>query len=81
MGDLAKETGGPMPYLPMIEEDLRHAEAVCGAAGSFETISEALEQFTFSRLAAIRGKNGEVDPEKRRLFPTAAAGSKEQLKS
>ena len=56
-----------MPYLPMIEEDLRHAEAVCGAAGSFETISEALEQFTFSRLAAIRGKNGEVDPEKKAL--------------
>ena len=65
--EICQETGGPMPYLPMIEEDLRHAEAVCGAAGSFETISEALEQFTFSRLAAIRGKNGEVDPEKKAL--------------
>lgn len=65
--EICQETGGPMPYLPMIEEDLRHAEAVCGAAGSFETISEALERFTFSRLAAIRGKNGEVDPEKKAL--------------
>ena len=31
--EICQETGGPMPYLPMIEEDLRHAEAVCGAAG------------------------------------------------
>ena len=65
--EICQETGGPMPYLPMIEEDLRHAEAVCGAADSFEAISGALEQFTFSRLAAIRGKNGEVDPEKKAL--------------
>ena len=65
--EICQETGGPMPYLPMIEEDLRHAETVCGAAGSFETISKALEQFTFSRLAAIRGKNGEVDPEKKTI--------------
>ena len=65
--EICQEAGGPMPYLPMIEEDLRHAETVCGAAGSFETISKALEQFTFSRLAAIRGKNGEVDPEKKTI--------------
>ena len=61
----------------MIEEDLRHAEAVCGAAGSFETISEALEQFTFSRLAAIRGKNGEVDPEKKALVSDCRSRVKE----
>ncbi|MFQ9208216.1 MAG: hypothetical protein ACLR3S_02985 [Clostridium fessum] len=30
VGDLPG-TGGPMPYLPMIEEDLRHAEAVWGS--------------------------------------------------
>ena len=57
-GEICQGDGGPMPYLPMIEEDLHHAEAVCGAAGSFETISEALEQFTFSRLAAIAAKTG-----------------------
>lgn len=74
--EICQETGGPMPYLPMIEEDLRHAEAVCGAAGSFETISEALEQFTFSRLAAIRGKNGEVDREKGACFRLPQPGQK-----
>ena len=54
-----------------VPADDRGRSAPCGgsfgAAGSFETISEALEQFTFSRLAAIRGKNGEVDPEKKAL--------------
>ena len=79
--EICQETGGPMPYLPMIEEDLRHAEAVCGAAGSFETISEALEHLRFRVWRRSAAKTGRSIRRKRRLFPTAAAGSKKQLKS
>lgn len=65
--EICMETGGPMPYMPMIEEDLRHVQEVCDAEESYEAVFDALGKFTFSRLAAIRSKNTEVDPEKKTL--------------
>lgn len=63
--EICQEIGGPIQYLPMIEEDLRHVQAICSAEDSYEAISEAVGKVVFSRLAAIRSKNGEVDPEKK----------------
>lgn len=62
---LCQEEDGPAPYLPMVEEDLLHVERLCGATGNFESFCEALEMIRFTRLAAIRGKQSTVAPEKK----------------
>lgn len=63
--EICREEDGPAPYLPMVEEDLFHVERLCGATERFETFCEALETIRFSRLAAIRGKQSTVAPEKK----------------
>lgn len=82
--EICQESGGPMPYMPMIEEDLRHVQAVCEAPDSYRAISDALGKISFSRLAAIRSKNGEVDPEKKTMVSDCRGRVKkaiEKLKS
>lgn len=63
--ELCGEEDGPEPYLPMICEDLLHVRELIQSTGSFLNFSEAAEKFTFSRMAAIRGKNVTVDPDKK----------------
>ncbi|MDY5483245.1 MAG: helicase-exonuclease AddAB subunit AddA [Clostridium sp.] len=62
---LCREENGPEPYLPMLLEDLAGVERILSAVTSYEDFSGALERMEFSRLAAIRGKNSTVDPEKK----------------
>lgn len=62
---ICKEENGPEPYLPMLLEDLAGVERLLSAVTSYEDFSRALERIEFSRLAAIRGKNSTVDPEKK----------------
>lgn len=62
---LCQEEDGPEPYLPMILEDLAAAERILASVTSYEAFSQALGRISFSRLAAIRGKNNLVDPEKK----------------
>ena len=63
--ELCREENGPEPYLPMILEDLAGVKRLSASADSYENLSAALEKMAFSRLAAIRGKNSTVDPEKK----------------
>ncbi len=82
--EICQEMGGPLPYMPMIEEDLRHVREVLSCTDSYKSISEVLGKFSFSRLAAIRNKNGEVDPEKKSLVSDTRSRVKkavEKLKS
>ena len=66
--EICQETGGPMPYLPMIEEDLRHAEAVCGAAGSFGNDLGGIGTiYVFASGGDPRQKRGRSIPEKKAL--------------
>ena len=68
LGDAVKlcmEEDGPEPYLPMVNEDLCNVRQLISACGSYLEFSSAAERFTFSRMAAIRGKNSTVNPDKK----------------
>ena len=62
---LCMEEDGPEPYLPMVNEDLCNVRQLISACGSYLEFSSAAERFTFSRMAAIRGKNSTVNPDKK----------------
>jgi len=62
---ICREEDGPEPYLPMIAEDLGQVQAILEHTGSYGEFSHAVESISFSRLAAIRGKNSPVNPEKK----------------
>lgn len=62
---LCEEEDGPGPYLPMIREDMEHVRRLRGALGSYPDFAEELGRITFTRMAAIRGKNASVSPEKK----------------
>ena len=62
---LCQEENGPEPYLPMILEDLAGVERILSSVSTYEEFAAALGRMEFSRLAAIRGKNNNVDPEKK----------------
>lgn len=62
--ELCKEDDGPEPYLPMIFEDLEHIRQLT-EVDTYEGLSKAMGRIIFSKLAAIRGKNSPVSPEKK----------------
>lgn len=62
--EICQEEDGPVPYLPMLLEDLEQVRALKGTA-SYEQFSRTAAGFTFSKLAAVRGKNSLVSPEKK----------------
>lgn len=62
--ELCREEDGPAPYLPMILEDLEQVR-ILKDTDSYEEFSRNAACFTFSKLAAVRGKNSAVSPEKK----------------
>lgn len=64
--DVCQEEDGPEPYLPMILEDIAYIEKL-QTVGSFESFCEAAGKIVFCKLAAVRGKNSPVSPEKKEL--------------
>lgn len=64
VSEVCREPDGPEPYLPMILSDLDHAERMEKVSGYDMLVREA-NCFTFPKLAAIRGKNSPVSPEKK----------------
>ena len=61
---LCREPDGPEPYLPMILSDLDHAERMEQVSG-YGMLAREADSFEFPKLAAIRGKNSAVSPEKK----------------
>jgi len=61
---LCREPDGPEPYLPMILSDLAHAERMEQVSG-YGMLAREADSFEFPKLAAIRGKNSAVSPEKK----------------
>ena len=62
--ELCREPDGPEAYLPMILSDLEHAEKMEQISG-YDTFAREASDFTFPKLAAVRGKNSSVSPEKK----------------
>ena len=73
--ELCGEADGPEPYLPMLLSDLEHAERMAQVSG-YDMFAREAEAFTFPKLAAIRGKNSPVSPEKKE----AAAECRKRIK-
>ncbi len=51
-------------YAPMLEQDIRQMEKICGAE-NFQEIYDSVSAVSWTRLASVRSK--EVDPEKKAL--------------
>lgn len=64
--NICEETDGPGPYLPMLLSDLEHVRQLLCISG-YDTFAKAAGDFTFPKLAAVRGKNSPVNPEKKEL--------------
>ena len=64
--NMCREEDGPEPYLPMLCEDLAGASELKNVE-TYEELSLAAGRIVFSRLAAIRGKNSPVNPEKKEI--------------
>lgn len=62
--ELCREEDGPEPYLPMLCEDLDHVRRLKDC-GSYEAFAAVASGIVFSKLAAIRGKNSPVNPDKK----------------
>lgn len=61
---VCEEEDGPEPYLPMLCQDLDGIRGLTGAV-TYEALEEAAARITFPRLAAVRGKNSPVNPDKK----------------
>lgn len=61
---ICREEDGPSPYLPAILEDLDQVGRL-KETDSYEALCRTAAGFTFSKLAAVRGKNSPVSPEKK----------------
>lgn len=80
--EICQETGGPMPYLPMIEEDLRHAEgSLRGQPVRLKRLGGIGTIYVFRVWRRSAAKTERSIRRKRRLFPTARSRVKKQLKS
>lgn len=75
--EIAKEEDGPQAYLPMLKEDLRLMERLCGAE-TYREIHELLSGPMFGRLSAVRGKN--VSPEKKEAASGIRSRAKDAVK-
>lgn len=62
--NLCMEPDGPAPYLPMIGEDLEAVRRLLDVQ-TYEAFSEAAQTIEFAKLAAVRGKQSPVSPEKK----------------
>lgn len=60
--DMCMEEGGPVMYLPTLEQDLEMLEGL-KQSENYKGLQESLSMASFGRLAAARG--GEIDPEKK----------------
>lgn len=64
--DLCREEDGPEPYLPMLCEDLDGVRGL-KTVDTYEDLSHSAGRIVFSKLAAVRGKNSPVSPEKKEI--------------
>lgn len=62
--ELCSEDGGPYMYIPTLEQDLELLDEICNAR-DYKTLNQCLQEVSFGRLAAARGKD--LDPEKKQM--------------
>lgn len=60
--EVCREEGGPHMYLPTFQAELEMVRGI-GAAKDFETLYDRLQEVSFGRMAAARGKD--IDPGKK----------------